>query len=258
MSTFSHKLAAVEYQNEEDKNKSQAKSKFFAPPPKSLGKVSDREDLHPKKMTSTKEKDDTINKVYETELSDDGEVQEEEAAEAESEREEEEEEEDTHLPAPAENQDDDVNLPAPAPKNPDDDAHLPPPDEDDDVFLSGDDGDDKQAKRSEEKKSVANDEPQPESWEKDFAEFPEHLKYFQKIRIAQKKANDTGKRTQMTWRGYRVALVPKMGKLKKYELLQRLIQALKNIKHHKPNEKNVSNLYEKQNKKNFLSIFIYL
>ena len=97
------------------------------------------------------------------------------------------------------------------------------------------------------KKQVPSDDappksqdPVPESWEKNYMEFPDHLKYFQKIRMAQKKANETSKRIQVCWRGYRTSIPPKSGKLRKYELLQRLIQAVKNIRNHKPNEKNVS------------------
>ena len=74
----------------------------------------------------------------------------------------------------------------------------------------------------------------------EFHEFPDHLKYFQKLYHGQKKANETNKRIQICWRGYRSAVMPRHGDMKKYEYIQRLIQALKLIRHHKPNEKNVS------------------
>lgn len=85
----------------------------------------------------------------------------------------------------------------------------------------------------------ADGEGEGEDWEMEFKEFPQHLKYFKKLRLAQAKANDTGKRVQICWRGNRSSVIPRMGDMKKYEYIQRLIQALKNVRFYKPNEKKV-------------------
>ena len=83
--------------------------------------------------------------------------------------------------------------------------------------------------------------PDLEGWEIDFQNFPEHLKFLQKLRTAQQNANDTGKRAQLCWRGHRTSIGPKAneGRLSKCEFLQRLIVALRSVKSIKKQEHEV-------------------
>lgn len=79
-----------------------------------------------------------------------------------------------------------------------------------------------------------------EEWEKDFRDYPDHLKFFKKLRSAQHKANETGKRGQLCWRGYRTSLAPRSGPLEKNLYISKLITALKSIRSLKAEEKSVS------------------
>lgn len=202
LSTFSHTLAAVQYQKEEDKKKAESRAKFFTPLPKPSTSASTSTRASPSQPDPNEGEVHAADDFHDVE---------------------------THLvePAAAVNPDSAaaaaVDSDAAAAVNPDAaEADVPAAEDNVSPHLP------------------PSKDPVPESWEKNYMEFPDHLKYFQKIRLAQKKANDTGKRVQLCWRGYRTSLGPRPRKLKKYDLLQRLIQALKNIRHHKPNEKNVS------------------
>lgn len=72
-------------------------------------------------------------------------------------------------------------------------------------------------------------------------DFPEHLKYFSKLRAAQQKANESGKRAQICWRGHRTSVCPKPGnaKLAKKDMLCRLVNALKSVRKMEQKEKEV-------------------
>ena len=72
-------------------------------------------------------------------------------------------------------------------------------------------------------------------------DYPDHLKFFAKLRKAQKTANGNGKRAQICWRGHRTSVTPKQGngRLQKKDLLQKLVNALKSIRNIKDNEKKV-------------------
>ena len=91
-----------------------------------------------------------------------------------------------------------------------------------------------------ESSSVETD-AEPPQWEQEFENFPQHLKYFSKLRNAQKNANKTNKRVQLCWRSYRFSLPPKPGngEMDKSEMLNRLVTALKNIRSVTVEEKNV-------------------
>lgn len=90
-------------------------------------------------------------------------------------------------------------------------------------------------------KSAYSDEEQSEGWEIDFEQFPDHLKFLNKLRNAQRNANESGKRAQLCWRGHRTSIGPKSGDgiMTRKEFLQRLICALRNIKSVKKEEKKV-------------------
>lgn len=79
-----------------------------------------------------------------------------------------------------------------------------------------------------------------ELWDEDLSEYPDHVKFIQKLRSGQEKANATGKRSQICWRGHRTSLGPKNGQLEKSFLLKKLIQALKTIRTVKEEEKQVT------------------
>lgn len=80
-----------------------------------------------------------------------------------------------------------------------------------------------------------------ETWETDFLDYESHVKYFQKMRAAQKSANESGKRVQICWRTYRSSVLPKKhgAGLEKVELVGRLVTALNNIKNVPSEEKEV-------------------
>lgn len=82
-----------------------------------------------------------------------------------------------------------------------------------------------------------DDESEP--WEIDFQEFPSHIKYFKKLRCAQKVANENGKRIQICWRTFRTSILPSTNRLGKADLLGRLVSALKSIRSVKDKEKQV-------------------
>ena len=83
----------------------------------------------------------------------------------------------------------------------------------------------------------------PESWESEFAQFPEHLIFFQKLRTAQVQANGTGKRVQLCWRTHRTSMGPKDGILHKIDYVSKLITALRNVKTPIKGEKEVNFLF---------------
>lgn len=88
-------------------------------------------------------------------------------------------------------------------------------------------------------------EPEPEPWEEEFSSFPEHLKFFKKLRTAQSQANKSGKRAQICWRTHRTSLGPKPcnGKLEKIDYISKLISALKNVRTPAKGEKEVIHIY---------------
>lgn len=82
------------------------------------------------------------------------------------------------------------------------------------------------------------------SWQDKFKAFPDHIIFFEKLKAAQKNANECGKRSQICWRGFRTSVLPKKskGELGKKEFLTRLITALKNISKISSEEKQVNKI----------------
>ena len=241
LSTFSHTLAAVQYQNEEDKKKANSKSKFFTPLVKSSSSSSAAAAAAaaapPPPPPSTPSR--TMNEQTARTASASGTLSGEDSNDEENSVDEPE----------ANRAPDDLDLM---------DTHLPYDEPNPSHKIKNNKTTATRAQDTARTTATTTTtttttssspppppppplkEPVPDSWEKHYLEFPDHLKYFQKIRVAQQKSNETGKRVQVCWRGYRTSLPPNDGKIKKYELLQRLITALKNIRILKPNEKNVS------------------
>ena len=84
---------------------------------------------------------------------------------------------------------------------------------------------------------------QEELWDSDFSEFPEHLKYLEKLRVSQLKANELGRRVQICWRGHRTSIGPRnpKDKMDKKEFVMKLMKALNTCRSITPAEREVSN-----------------
>lgn len=63
----------------------------------------------------------------------------------------------------------------------------------------------------------------------DICQFPDHRKFVDSVRIAEKEAKETGVRVPYLWRGYRGFVAPSLPPITVQELEVRLINALRRI-----------------------------
>lgn len=70
------------------------------------------------------------------------------------------------------------------------------------------------------------DEPTDED---EFGAFPTHLEFIQMLRQAQEQADESNKKVQYTWRGYKSSVFPRLPPFTTKVLWDRLKMALKGV-----------------------------